>query len=564
MLPRISLGIHIGHDRGAALVREGELVAQMSEERLDRIKHSNSPKLPYKSIRAVLKIAGTTPDRLGSIGLSYTNVVIADIIDQLSDEIREFLNLPDVPIYGIGHHDCHAWSAYYTSDFNNALILVADGAGDIIDNKLESESLYVGKKNHLKLVERRLQDFGNSRIDRRNSFNLTYMSEVDRVKQISLGRKYEQFTYLIGFGHGHAGKTMALASYADPLFKKSVEPFNGLDFSLTFDDGLVEIDKLWRKSGEPWHRFIHHNSQQIAAAGQYMLEAYALQLVKKILLRRQNKNLCAAGGLFLNCQLNQRILKDTKVSKLHVIPSAGDDGQCVGAALAAFAQEYVFPNRNSSALPYLGKSYSDREIEKSINHFKLRAKYLKDETLTKQLARDIAGGLVIGFLRGRSEIGPRALCHRSILADPRRKNITKKLNLLKRRELFRPFAPVVVSEAQFTYFDLAQDSPYMLLAAEVRPEYRKKLPGITHIDSTARVQSVAKNAEPFVYGLLKAFESETGFPVLINTSFNIAGDPMVEAPHDAIVTFLNSEIDILVMENYYIKKRKRPAVKKSE
>jgi carbamoyltransferase len=405
MLPRISLGIHIGHDRGAALVREGELVAQMSEERLDRIKHSNSPMLPYKSIRAVLEIAGITPDRLGTIGISYTNVVITDIIDQLSDEIREFLDLPDIPVYGLGHHECHAWAAYYTSDFNNALILVADGAGDIIDDKLESESLYLGEKDHLKLVERRLQNFGTSRIDRRNSFNLTYMSEVDRIKQISLGRKYEQFTYLIGFGHGHSGKTMALASYADPLFNKSVEPFKGLDFSLTFEDGLVEIDKLWRKSGEPWHRFIHQNAQRIAAAGQYMLEAYALQLVKNILPSSQNKKLCAAGGLFLNCQLNQRILKDTKVSKLHVVPSAGDDGQCLGAALAAYAQEYTFPNRHSSTLPYLGKSYSDREIEKSIRHFKLQAKHLKDEALTKQLAGILQVAWLLVFCVGDQKLG---------------------------------------------------------------------------------------------------------------------------------------------------------------
>lgn len=561
MLSRISLGIHIGHDRGAALVRDGELIAQISEERLDRIKHSNSPQLPQKAINAVLEIGGISRKDLGTVGISYTNVVIEDILGLLTEEIRDFLNLPTIQVYGIGHHECHAWSAYYTSDFNRALVLVADGAGDIIDDRLEAESLYLGEKNQLTLIERRLQEFGTSRVDRRNSFNLAYMSKVDRLKQISLGRKYEQFTYLVGFGHGHAGKTMALASYAKPLFKKSISPFNSLNFSLTYDDGLIEIDELWKRSGEPWHRFIHKNSKGIAAAGQFLIETYILQLLKNIDYPERKINLCAAGGLFLNCQLNQRILKDTKVNKLHIIPSAGDDGQCIGAAFAAYAQEYSFPKRNSAALPYLGKSYSDKEIEASLTHFKLQAKYLEDEILTKQIAKDIAAGRVIGFMRGRSETGPRALCHRSMLADPRRKNITKKLNLLKRRELFRPFAPVVISEAQFVYFDLIQDSPFMLLAAEVRAEYRNKLPGITHIDGTARIQAITKKKEPFVYYLLKAFETETGFPVLINTSFNIAGEPIAESPHDAIVTFLNSEIDVLVMENYYVMKKHKPAKK---
>jgi carbamoyltransferase len=549
-----ALGIHIGHDRGAAIVCNGQLVAQMAEERLDRRKHSNSAELPAKSVAEVLAIAGLRGEEIGSVGVSYTNVVIGDIVEQLAPEIRELLNAPSVLIHGVGHHDCHAWSAYYTSDFDRALVLVADGAGDIVDNRIEAESLYLAEDNRLTLLERRLQDFGLARTTRRNSFNLAYMSEVDRAKQISLGRKYEQLTYLIGFGHGHAGKTMALASYANPLFTPQVPDFTDLQFPLSFEDGLVEINDLWNRSGQPWHHFVRKNAAGIAAAGQAMLEAYVTRLLKVIDSSQGGGVLCAAGGIFLNCQMNQRILTDTDFKKLHVTPAAGDDGQCIGAAFAAYDKEFGRSRRTSSVLPYLGRSYTRAEIEDRLGYFKISAILLDDEQLIRQLVRDIDKGRIVGLLRGRSEVGPRALCHRSLLADPRAEGMKDRLNIVKGRELFRPFAPVVTADAQFRYFDLAQDSPFMLLAAMVRDEYRESLPAITHVDGSARVQAMTRETDAFVYDLLKAFEAETGFPIILNTSFNVAGDPIVESPHDAIVTFLNSDIDVLVMENYYVEK----------
>lgn len=538
------------------MVCNGELIAQIAEERLDRRKHSNSPELPVKAIYAVLEIAGLRKEKIGSIGISYTNVIIDDIIEQLAAEILDLLKLPSsVPVYGIGHHDCHAWSAYYTSNFNKALIIVADGAGDIVDNRIEAESIYFAEGSHLKLIARRLQDFGLTRMTRRNAYNLAYMSQADRIKQISLGRKYEQFTYLIGFGHGHSGKTMALASYADPLFIPEVPALNDLQFSLKFEDGLVEIDKLWKSSGKPWHQFVSENAKSIAATAQAMLEAYMIKLIKNVDFQQSDAQLCAAGGVFLNCQLNHRIIENTNFNKLHVTPAAGDDGQCIGAAYAAYAKEYEPPKRSSASLPYLGRRYSKLEIEERLRHFKLHAEQLDDKLLIRQLVDDIAEGRIIGFLRGRSETGPRALCHRSFLADPRRAEMKERLNLIKRRELFRPFAPVVTADAQFRYFALKQESRFMLLAATVLPEYRASLPAITHIDGTARVQAITKKDDVFVYALLKEFEARTGFPILLNTSFNVAGEPMVESPHDAIVTFLNSDIEVLVMENYYVKKR---------
>ena len=554
---KISLGIHIGHDRGAAIVRDGKLIAQLAEERLDRVKHSNSPELPAKSIAGVFEIAGLKASQLGAVGISYTNVVIDDVIDQLAPEIRDLIRLPSIPVHAIGHHDCHAWSTYCTSDFDRALVVVADGAGDIVGDRIEAESLYIGEGSKLLLLDRRLQDFGLSRTSRRNSFNLAYMSPLDRTKQISLGRKYEQFTYLCGFGHGHAGKTMALAAYATPLFIPEIPQFQDLQFSLTFEDGLVQIDNAWKHSGNPWHQFRRENAEVIAATGQAMIEGYITRLLQAVDSRKWNANLCAAGGLFLSCQLNRRILSDTNFSRLHVIPAAGDDGQCVGAAFAAYAKEFEPPKRTSASLPYLGRSYSRAEIKDRLDYFGLNAQFLTDKQLAMRVAKQLAAGHTVGLLRGRSEMGPRALCHRSILANPCRSEMKDHLNVLKGRERFRPFAPVVTAEAQFRYFDLIQESPFMLLAAAVRPEYRESLPAITHVDGSSRVQAITRKKDRFVYDLLKAFERATGFPILLNTSFNLGGDPIVEGPHDAISTYLNSDIDILVLENYYIAPRSR-------
>jgi carbamoyltransferase len=248
---RHCLGVHIGHDRGAAVVSDGFLKSCIAEERLDRRKHSASPELPVLSIRAVLEIAGIQATDLAGIGISYTNVRIDDIIEQLADEIREFLGLRETPVLGVGHHDCHAWSAWCTSGKQQSLVVVADGSGDIVGHQIEAESLYEGTGSELKLIERRLQDFGLTRTDRRNAFNPAYMHELDRTKTISLGRKYEQFTYLIGFHHDESGKTMALAAYSDPLFRLSPPAFEGINFSLSFSDGIDQVIDACKSSPQP-------------------------------------------------------------------------------------------------------------------------------------------------------------------------------------------------------------------------------------------------------------------------------------------------------------------------
>jgi carbamoyltransferase len=553
-----ALGVHIGHDRGAALVSNGELVAQIAEERLDRRKHSNSPDLPLKSITAVLDIAGIRPADIGVAGICYTNVEIDKVTHLLRDELRDLLDAPQLEVVGIDHHDCHAWSAYYTSDVDAALIVVADGSGDIIGARSEAESVYLASGEVIELVDRRLQDFGLTRMTRRNSFVLPYMNESDRKKDISLGQKYEQFTYLVGFEHREAGKTMGLAAYGKPLFTPAIPPITDLQFQLTFETGLVELDRIWRMSGESWHRFVSSRAADIAASGQQLVEDYMIALLNALNPSGSHDALCAAGGLFLNCQMNGRILNDTRFRNVHVVPAAGDDGLCIGAAFHAYAREFGTPRRTSDPLPFLGPCYENGAIQQSLDIFGLKAERCDDSHLIERMAADLAAGKVIGLLRGRSEVGPRALCHRSILADPRVAGMKDRLNRLKGRELFRPFAPVITEEEQIKYFELEELSPYMLFATRLRPQFRAMLPAIVHVDGSSRVQAVSKRKEPFVHALLQSFERLTGHPVLLNTSFNLAREPLVESPYDAIVTYLTSALDVLVMESFYVDQKVDP------
>jgi carbamoyltransferase len=265
--------------------------------------------------------------------------------------------------------------------------------------------------------------------------------------------------------------------------------------------------------------------------------------------------LCAAGGVFLNCQMNGRILTDTKFRKVHVVPAAGDDGLSVGAAFHTYAHAFGTLRRGSHSLPFLGKRYGNELIQESLDHFGLKAELMDESELADRMAEDLDEGRLIGLLRGRSEMGPRALCHRSILADPRVAGMKDRLNSLKGREPFRPFAPVVTEEDQFKYFELAQLSPYMLFATRLRSQFKAALPAIVHVDGSSRVQAVNQCQEPFVHLLLRAFESRTAYPILLNTSFNLAHEPIVESPSDAIVCYLTSDIDTLAIERFYVNKK---------
>jgi carbamoyltransferase len=557
------LGIHIGHDRSAAVIRDGRLIAHIAEERLDRVKYSNSPNLPVLSVRTLIDYLALDLRDLRAVGISYTNVHIESILPQLTDEIRDALGMRHVEVVGCAHHRAHALSAFHTSTNEEALVLIADGAGDIVGGRLEAETLFFADRTGLRVLESRTQDFPTTRLDRRNAFNPAYFLEADADKSISIGRKYEQFTYLIGFRHGEAGKTMGLAAYDVPLFDPEVRDFSGIASDLRFADYLSRIEELSKAAGEAWHVFVRERRQAIAALAQAIAEKHVLRMLANVRKTFGARPLCVAGGLFLNCRLNHAILEQSPFDKLHMIPTAGDDGQAIGAAFHAALEHSAEIPKSSGSFPYLGLSYSTDEIAAAVAHFGFPYRRLPANLLVRQIARDLEAGKTVGLLRGRSESGPRALCHRSILANPCFSEIRDDLNRLKGRESFRPFAPVVTADSQFTYFDLRSSSPFMLLACNVRPEYRTALAGITHVDGTARVQAVDEATESFIHALLKEFEHLSGFPILLNTSFNLAGEPLVEHPHDALSTFAASSLDVLVMEDFYITSRMPVRIRKS-
>lgn len=552
-----SLGIHTGHDRGAAIVCDGRVIAAISQERLDRIKHSRSYAVPYDSVDALLKSQRLTMQDIGCVGFSGDAIEAPAVVAFLRQDFCKHYNCENIPFYPVSHHDSHAYSAYYSSGFQDSLIIVADGGGDYIGNMTEAESIYLGTNGNVVPLESRKQHPVIRRMGDYSNYLYPYMPQTIRNREISISRKYEQITYLLGFGWGQAGKTMGLASYGNSLmnFSTPASSRSPVDFSLQYSDILDRLYAMQQRSGMNHFEFLEANRADIARTVQAYTETVMTSIVTDLLQKYQVDHICAAGGLFLNCLLNHLLITECPVNEAFFFPAAGDDGQAIGNALFAYRKHFglITPVRLLS--PYLGMSYTDEEIEHVLHSHSLSYRKLDDCTLAQLVAKEISDNKIIALHRGRTEIGPRALCHRSILANPTSPDMKDVLNSrVKHREAFRPFAPVVIAERQFDIFELKQESPFMLLAPLVKEEYRHRLPSITHVDGTARVQSVTPQQEPFIHMLLCEFEKHSGLPVLLNTSFNVAGEPIVESPEDAVSTFLKTEIDVLCIGNYLVMK----------
>lgn len=549
-----SLGIHIGHDRGACLVKDGKVVVAIPQERLDRIKHSRSFSLPYEAIDAVLQFCNLEPRQVNCVGLSADTMESESINLIFKQEfVRQYSCQP--PFYSVDHHMSHAEAVYSMSNSNQCLILIADGGGDIYGQQAQAESLYMGHNGEITLLEQRLQDPPKRKLADVQNHVYPLIPKEMRNQQISLARKYEQFTYLLGFGFGEAGKTMGLASYGKELLSDLRPNYQDLSFSLTFGDLLDQVYARELCSSKAHFAYLESEKQNIAFTVQRFTEEALVSLIKNLAGKYHVYDFCLAGGLFLNCLSNHRILESCSINSLNIFPAAGDDGQAIGNAIYAYKMWTGIQSNIQISLPYLGLTYTDEVIEDAIKRKNLNYKRLANEILAKELACQIANGKIVGLLRGRTEIGPRALGHRSIIADATNPAMKDILNMrIKHREEFRPFAPITKYDAQFQIFDLKSDSPYMLLCADVKPDYRNTLASITHVDNTARVQAVKKDEEPFIYELLTCFEQIKGIPVLLNTSFNVAGEPMVESPESALQTFLSTPLDILVMGNYILYK----------
>lgn len=551
---KVVLGIHIGHDRGACIIGNAKVLGAISQERLDRVKYSRSSAIPFLAIDALLKYCKIAIADVCCIGLSYDGIEGDNILELYKKEFFQYYNCSKIPFLIVNHHDAHAYATFFASGLKKSLIFICDGGGDYHGKYQEAESLYIGCKDTVSLVSSRLQDPPTRRIGDSINYIFPQMPNSLRKKQISIGRKYEQITHLLGFGWGEAGKTMGLASYGQSLIDFSKLQYQDLNFSLSYGDIIDIIYAKQILSGMNFDEYLKQESANIARTVQEYTEIALTSLIKKFVKVYSCENICLAGGVFLNCLTNQEIISNCNLKNVFILPSSGDDGQALGCAYYAYLKFFECKAGFQTTLPYLGLSYSDEEIESVLQNKNIKYIRLDDMNLSMEIAKNIAENKIVAIHRGRTELGPRALCHRSIIANPMNPKMKDILNnRVKHREAFRPFAPAVLDEDQYTYFDLKAPSYYMLIATKVKEKYRNQLPSITHVDNTARVQAVT-SSEPFVYQILLNLKHLTGHGAIINTSFNLAGEPIVESPIDTINTFLRTDIDLLVIGNYLINK----------
>jgi carbamoyltransferase len=454
------------------------------------------------------------------------------------------------------HHFSHSCQAFLPSEFNQAAIMVVDGQGVPMD-RTNGDQL-CGSLS-----------FGNG---------IEIETLVEFPVKYSLGGMYAAFTSKLGFKTNQEGKTMGLAAYGTPelynILRKELK-FNSIDFDFKgiFKKGMKFHNALYilpnynkflkkfpkRKKDEPFTQ----THKDLAYAVQKITEDVMIYLGNWLFEKTGSKNLCIAGGVGLNCVANYQVLINTKFDNIFIHPNAGDNGLVVGQALYVYNVLGRNPRNYVDTHDYLGKQYTNQEISEAIDGYK----YIKDleiieysemEELYNVMADAIAKGYITSWFQGRSEFGPRALGNRSILADPRRSNMKDILNSrVKFRESFRPFTPSVLVERSNEFFELEIESPFMLLAPYVKKGKAEIVPAITHADNTARVQTVSKEVNERYYGLISAFERKTGVPMILDTSFNVADEPIVETPHDAIRCFLSTDIDLLGIGNFILKKKSK-------
>lgn len=565
------LGINAAfHDSAAVLLRDGRLIAAAEDERFTHIKHGKRPlpfsayELPFHAIDYCLKEAGiciTDVDHIAySFDPSLINPAKADMNNPLPDAdihlngqsfygpwdglfLSYVRRSPDLlkeafphhlqerlsPKGGlkarwhfVDHHIAHAASAFYPSPFEEAAVLTMDGRGEQV-----STSYYTGRNNTLEKI-------GEVAIPH------------------SLGLLYEQITSHLGFlPSSDEYKVMALASYGQPVF---VEAFRSLIHWQ--GNGQYTIDRFdpetlfgpRRRKDDPFTEHHFH----VAHSLQKVLEETVLKIIHWLHQATQQENLCMAGGVALNCVLNGVIRDEGPFKQVWVQPAAGDSGTALGAAL--WIEQQLNPGLPQERMQhaYWGPAYTDDEVESLLQWMKIP--YRKLDNVAAEAAQLLAANKIIGWFQGRMEFGPRALGSRSILASPAEASMQQKLNDIKDREDFRPVAPVVPEELAGEWFENAGPSPYMLFVYPVKQDKGDKIPAVRHVDNTARIQTVNRDQHPLYYELLHEFNKLTGIPVLINTSFNTRGEPIVCSPKDAIACFWTSPFDALVMNSFLLEK----------
>ncbi len=593
------------HDSAACLIQEGNIAAAAQEERFTRIKYDAA--FPKNSIRFCLEQAGLSIDELDAIVfydkpflkferlletyLSFAPRGVRSFVTAIPVWLKEKMFLKkliydslkevgdyekeDVVLLFPEHHLSHAASTFFPSKFEDAAILTIDGVGE-----WATASICHGDGNKIKIL--RELKFPHS-----------------------LGLLYSAFTYYLGFKvNSGEYKLMGLAPYGNPdseLVSEYIEKIKTELIDIR-EDGSIWLnqkyfdyaaglrmvkDKKWEELfGFPKREEeveLEQHEADLALAIQMVTEEIVIKMAETAKELTKSKNICLAGGVALNCVGNGKLQNTGIFDEVYIQPAAGDAGGSVGAALAAY-HIYFDKGRNPEAPDsmlgaYLGPEYHPVDVERSLKKYKAVYQSQKGPDLYDSIAEILDNGNVVGWFSGRMEFGPRALGGRSIIADPRKTDMQKKLNLkIKYRESFRPFAPSVLAEYAEEYFDLKGDSPYMLLVQPVKDEHRNKLPenynefplreklavnrsefpAITHIDFSARIQTVHKDTNPEYWNVIEAFRKQTGCGMVVNTSFNVRGEPIVCTPEDAYRCFMNTEMDYLVIGEYVFDKKKQP------
>ena len=585
------------HDSAACILIDGEIVAAAQEERFTRKKHDES--YPFNAVEFVLKYANLKLSDVDQIVFfekpflkferlletyvsfapkgffSFIKAMPIWLKDKLFQKNLLFNKLKkhddnyksDKNIFFSEHHLSHASSAFFPSPFEEALVLTADGVGE-----WATTTVAIGKNNKLEIKK-----------------------EIHFPH--SLGLLYSAFTYYTGFKvNSGEYKLMGLAPYGNPIYKDKIKKLIDIKNDGTFRldqsffnyaTGLTmtneKFNKLFgQKPRDPKKEKLTQFHMDIAASIQSVTEEIMIKIAKSIKNEYGIKNLCLAGGVALNCVVNGKLIKEKIFDNIWIQPAAGDAGGSLGAALAFW---YIEQNSNRKLNPhdnmkgsYLGPKFMQSDIENELSSIGANFETFEYDILIDRTAQLLANEKAIGWFQGRMEFGPRALGSRSILADPRSDKMQKNLNLkVKYRESFRPFAPSVLRDDLPAWFDINVDSPYMLLVANVNEDIkinmtseeqqlfgidklnikRSTIPAVTHVDYSARLQTVSKNTNEMYYDLISKFKEKTGCPMLVNTSFNVRGEPIVNTPTDAFNCFMGTELDYLVIGNCILDKNKQ-------
>ncbi|MGI5272059.1 carbamoyltransferase family protein [Nonomuraea sp. CA-218870] len=534
------LGINaIFHDPAAALIVDGKVVAAAEEERFSRRKHGKRPlpfsawELPEQAAAWCLREAGIGPEDIDAVAYSYDPALVEQRPDGDWEDLRTryavraplFLStalpgLDPAKVRYVPHHIAHAASAGLASPWRDCAVLVCDGRGEDVSHLA---GRYTGGELEV-LAAQRLPH--------------------------SLGLMYEDVTEHLGFlRSSDEYKVMALASYGRPRFLEELR-----DLVYATDDGGFHVTPIeWSgyakalRKGEPWT----DDHADLAASVQARLEEVLLDLARWLHERTGERRLALAGGVALNCVANTRLLAEGPFDEVWVQPAAGDSGTALGGALH-LAQAYGEPAAPMGTAA-LGRGFTDEELGAWLDV--ARVPYTRPTDLAGAVAAELAADRIVAWFQGRSEYGPRALGHRSLLAHPGHAANTERLNDVKGREQFRPIAPMVLEDRAADVFARGPvPSPYMLFVHDVRPGWRERLPAVVHVDGTARIQTVSPAAEPLMARVLAEFEARTGLPVLVNTSLNTAGRPMVDDPRDALECFGSAPVEVLALGPYLIRR----------